>query len=458
VRLALLYGVVLAVATGLFLLIRAYGETLAPGAAVIPGSASGGMPPAAMLPQILLALGAVLLLGRGLARILRPFAQPPVVGEVLAGILLGPSFLGPDLSARILPPEAAPALGVVAQLGVILFMFLVGLEFDLGFLRRRARAAVAISHAGIVVPFLLGTALAVGLYPRLATGGVSFTAFALFLGVAMAITAFPVLARILTDYGLERTPLGTLALGVAAVDDVTAWCLLALVLGLTRAEAESGALIVGGALAFIGVMIGVVRPLLARLSRRGPEALSEGAVAAVFIALFASALIADRIGIHAIFGAFLLGATIPHDGRVAQFFERHTRMTMAVFLLPAFFAFTGMRTRIDLVSGAEAWAICGIIILIATLGKLGGVYAAGRASGIGRRPAAALGALMNARGLMELIVLNIGLELGVISPVLFSMMVLMAIVTTMSSGPALRIFLGDPKRAGAPLDAHGAAR
>ncbi|MGH7565600.1 MAG: cation:proton antiporter [Gemmatimonadota bacterium] len=443
-----LYGGVLIAAGGIFLLIRAYGETLAPGAPALLGPVVGASPGREVLPHILFALAAVVLLGRVLSRILKPLGQPPVIGEVLAGILLGPSLLGPELSARILPPEAAPALGVVAQLGVILFMFLIGLELDLGFLRRRARTTVAISHAGIVVPFLLGAVLALGLYPRLATEGVPFTTFALFLGVAMAMTAFPILARILTDQALERTPLGILALGVAAVGDVTAWCLLALVVGLARAEVGSGLLIAGGALAFIAVMVAVARPLLERLSRRGPEHLSEGAVAAVFVALFASALVADRIGIHAIFGAFLLGAVIPHDGPVARFFERRMRVTVTVFLLPAFFAHTGMRTRIDLVSGAEAWAICGVIILLATLGKLGGVYVAGRAAGIRRRQAGALGALMNARGLMELIVLNIGLELGVISPTLFSMMVLMAIVTTMSATPALWIFLGDRERRG----------
>lgn len=454
--LLLLYGGVLVAAIGVFLLIRAYGETLAPGAPASAGAVVGASPTGEVLPHILLALGAVILLGRALSLILKPLGQPPVIGEVLAGILLGPSVLGPELSARILPPEAAPALGVVAQLGVILFMFLVGIELDLGSLGRRVRAAIAISNAGIVVPFLLGAALAIALYPRLATEGVPFTTFALFLGVAMSMTAFPILARILTDHGLERTPLGNLALGVAAVGDVTAWCLLALVVGLARSEVGSGLMIAGGAFAFIAVMLVMARPLLARLSRRGPERLSEGAVAAVFVALFASALVADRIGIHAIFGAFLLGAIMPHDGPVARFFEHRMRLTVTVFLLPAFFAFTGMRTRIDLVSGAEAWAICGLIILTATVGKVGGVYGAARSAGVARRPAAALGALMNARGLMELIVLNIGLELGVISPTLYSMMVLMAIVTTMSASPALWIFLGDRERAGLPLDADPA--
>jgi len=445
-RLTLFYGAVLVVAIGLFFLIRAYGETLAPGApAVAPVTGTGHA--GDLLPHILLALGAVLLLGRMLSWLLRPLHQPPVIGEVLAGILLGPSLLGPELSARILPPEAAPALGVVAQLGVVLFMFMVGLELDGGLLRRRAHAAVAISHAGIVVPFLLGAALALGLYPRLGTEGVSFTLFALFLGVAMAITAFPILARILTDYDLERTPLGILALGVAAVDDVTAWCLLALVVGLASAGVGSGLLVAAGALAFVALMFLVARPFLARVSRQWTGRPPESVIAGVFIALFASALVADQIGIHAIFGAFLLGAITPHDGAIARFFERQLRQTVTVFLLPAFFAFTGMRTRIDLLSSVDAWVICGLVVVVATLGKLGGVYAAARVSGVGRRPAAALGALMNARGLMQLIALNIGLELGVISPTLFAMMVLMAIVTTMSAAPLLRVFLPEPELA-----------
>jgi Kef-type K+ transport system membrane component KefB len=276
---------------------------------------------------------------------------------------------------------------------------------------------------------------------------VSFTVFSLFLGVAMAITAFPVLARILTDYEIERTPVGILALGVAAVDDVTAWCLLAIVVGLASAEVGTGFLVAAGALAFIAFMYLVARPVLVRISRRWPGRPPEGAIAGVFVVLFASALIADEIGIHAIFGAFLLGAITPHDGAIAGFFERQIRQTVTLFLLPAFFAFTGMRTRIDLLTGMDAWVICGIVIAVATIGKLGGVYAAARVTGIPRRPAAALGALMNARGLMQLIVLNIGLELGVISPPLFAMMVLMALVTTMCAAPLLRLFLPDPAQA-----------
>ncbi|MGH7550589.1 MAG: cation:proton antiporter, partial [Gemmatimonadota bacterium] len=353
-RLMPLYGGLLAAAVGIFLLIRWYGETLVAG---LPASAApvvGASPAGDVLPHVLLALGAVILIGRALGRLLRPLRQPPVIGEILAGILLGPSLLGPNLSSRIIPPDAASAVGVVAQLGVILFMFIVGLELDLGLLRRRAPTAIVISHAGIVVPFLLGAATAAIVYPRLATEAVSFTIFALFLGIVMAITAFPVLARILTDQGLERTPLGTLALGIAAVGVVTAWCLLALVVGLARVEMESGFLIAVGAFAFIAVMLAVVRPLAARQSRRWPEQLPESVVAAIFIALFASALVADRIGIHALFGAFLLGAAMPHDGPLARFFERRIRLTVTVFLLPAFFAFIGMRTRIDLVLGVEA--------------------------------------------------------------------------------------------------------
>ena len=438
---AILSAGALAVAFGLFLLIRSYGETLDPRAPVASAPELAVPAVTGILAPILLLLAAVILLGRVLGRLLRPLGQPPVIGEVLAGILLGPSLLGTEFADWIMPPAAFPALRVVAQLGVILFMFMVGLELDLGFLRRRARAAIAIAEAGIVVPFLLGAALAVVLYPRLATEGVSFTTFAAFLGTAMAMTAFPVLARILTDHGLERSPLGHLALSAAAVGDVTAWCLLAVVLGMASSEVGGGLLILAQAVAFIAVLLLVVRPVTTRLFGRDSAGLTEGGVAAVFVALLASSLVAHTIGVHAIFGAFLLGAVIPHDGSVAAFFERRMRMTVTVLLLPAFFAYIGLRTRIDLVTGAEQWILCGVIILVATAGKFVGVFAAARATGVSGRESAALGALMNARGLMELIVLNVGLEFGIISPPLFAMLVLMAVATTMSSSPALLLFL-----------------
>jgi Kef-type K+ transport system membrane component KefB len=365
--------------------------------------------------------------------------QPPVIGEVVAGILLGPSLIGRTASAWVLPPPAAPALGVIAQLGVVFYMFLVGLELNAAHLRRHARAAAAVAAAGIVVPFLLGAALAVGLYPDLSQPGVPFATFALFLGVALAITAFPVLARILSDQRMTRTDLGVLALGCAAAADVAAWCLLALAVGVARAEVGGALLTTVLAAAFIAAMFLVVRPVAAKWTDRYEgRPLPPGATAGVLVAVLLSALATEWIGVHAVFGAFLLGAVIPHDSAVARAFTHNLEDIVTILLLPAFFALTGMRTEIGLVSGLNAWLTCGLITLVATAGKVGGTYAAARWTGLDARTAAALGVLMNTRGLMELIVLNIGLDLGVISPALFAMMVLMALATTLMTTPLVR--------------------
>jgi Kef-type K+ transport system membrane component KefB len=433
------YSVMVVGTIGAFLLIRGYGERLvAPPAAPVTSVVDVTDQPAPVLVHILVALAAVIITGQFLAKLFASLRQPPVIGEVIAGMLLGPSLLGPQLSGWILPPAIAPFLGLIAQLGVILYMFLVGLELNVSLLTHRVHATVATSHASILVPFLLGTLLAVTLYPRLSDRSVPFTSFALFLGVAMAITAFPVLARILTDRGLTRTELGVVALGCAAIDDVTAWCLLAFIVGIARAQVGAGLLVTAGALGYLAGMLLIARPLLRRVAARSTtEPLQRGTVAGVFVALLLSALTAEVIGIHAIFGAFLLGAVIPHESVVARTLTRQLEYLVTILLLPAFFAFTGMRTRIDLVSGLNQWMICALIILIATLGKFGGTLVAARLTGLGWRAAAALGTLMNTRGLMELIVLNVGLDLRVISPPLFAMMVVMALVTTMATAPVL---------------------
>jgi Kef-type K+ transport system membrane component KefB len=423
-----------------FLLIRSYGETLV-ALPTVPGEAFGEATArkTEVLLHVLVALTAVIIMGQLLARLFAYLSQPPVIGEVVAGILLGPSLLGQETSALLLPPAVAPFLGVIAQLGVILYMFMVGLELNTGLLKHRVHATVATSHASILAPFLLGALLALDLYPRLSSTTVPFTSFALFLGVAMSITAFPVLARILTDRRMHRTDLGVVALGCAATDDVTAWCLLAFVVGVARARVGEGFLVAAGALAYMVLMFLLVRPIVRRtIGRWEAERLPHSGAALVFVALLLSALTTEFIGIHAIFGAFLLGAVIPHDSAVARTFTRQLEHLVTVLLLPAFFAFTGMRTRIDLVSGLDEWLLCGLIILVATLGKFGGTLVAARLTGLGWRHAAILGTLMNTRGLMELIVLNIGLDLRVISPTLFAMMVLMALVTTMTTSPVLR--------------------
>jgi len=429
----------LAAAVGLFLLIQIHGQSLtAPAAA----SALNGVTYSKridLLPHVLLALASVIVIGQLLGKLFSYLGQPPVIGEVVAGILLGPSLLGADLSAFVLPPEAAPSLGLVAQLGVMLYMFLVGLDLNASQLKHRVQRTIITSHASIIVPFLLGALLALELYPRLSNATVPFTGFALFMGVAMSITAFPVLARILADHGITRTPLGVIALSCAAIDDVTAWCLLALVVGVVQARVGDGVLVIVGALSYVGVMVFLLRPVFARLAARWEASdMPRSGTVLVFVALLMSALTTEVIGIHAIFGAFLLGVVIPHDNAVARNFTRQLEGFVTVVLLPAFFAYTGMRTRIDLLSSGELWLMCGAIIAMAILGKFGGTLLAARLTGSSWRDATALGVLMNTRGLMELIVLNIGLDLGVISPTLFTMMVLMALVTTMMASPVLR--------------------
>jgi Kef-type K+ transport system membrane component KefB len=444
---------------GAFWLIRGYGEMLvAPPAAPSEAFAGATEQPADVLRHILVALAAVIVTGQLLAKLCAYLCQPPVIGEVVAGIVLGPSLLGPEASAWLLPPAVAPYLGLIAQLGVILYMFLVGLELNAGLLKRRAHATVATSHASILVPFLLGALLALVLYPRLSNHSVPFTSFALFMGVAMSITAFPVLARILTDRGMTQTELGIVALSCAAIDDVTAWCLLAFAVGIARAHVGEGLFVMAGALGYIAFMLLITRPMLRRVAARWETAsLPRQTVACVFVALLLSVLTTEVIGIHAIFGAFLLGAVIPHESAVARALTRQLDHLVTVLLLPAFFAFTGMRTRIDLVSGLDQWVLCGLITLVAAAGKFGGTLVAARLTGLGWRAAAALGTLMNTRGLMELIVLNVGLDLQVISPTLFAMMVVMALVTTLATAPALR-WLMPPTASEYPQEGASAAR
>jgi Kef-type K+ transport system membrane component KefB len=392
--------------------------------------------------HVLLALAVVIIVARACGALFAFINQPPVVGEVLAGIFLGPSVLGriaPDVAAYVLPPSVAPFLGVLSQIGVVLYMFLVGLELDFKQVRASGHATIAISHASIVVPFVFGSALALVLYPRLSSSDVPFTVFALFSGVSMAVTAFPVLARILTERGTHRSRLGVMALTCAAVDDVTAWCLLALVVGVASTHVGGGLLTAALSLGYIGLMIMVVRPgvrKLVEIQERHAE-MTKGALAIVFVAMLLSSLATEFIGIHAIFGAFVLGALVPHDSRVARALGAKLGDVVVVLLLPAFFAYTGMRTKLSLVSGAGEWALCALIVLTASVGKFGGSSIAARLSGLCWSDSAALGILMNTRGLVELVVLNIGFDLHVISPTLFAMLVIMAVVTTMATTPGL---------------------
>lgn len=447
---ALAYGLMIVTTVGGFFLTRHFGEGLTAPALEISQqtgeSAPGGKGSGDALFHVLVAMAAVIIVGRSLGAVFKYFGQPPVIGEVLAGICLGPSLLGqvaPSVSEFILPASVAPSLGVISQLGVVLYMFTVGLELDPRTLRQHGHTTVAISHASIVVPFLLGSGLALVLYPILSHNGVPFTVFALFLGVSMSVTAFPVLARILTDRRMSKSPMGVLALACAAIDDVTAWCLLAFVVGVAQAKVGGAFAVVAMTFAYIVFMFLIVRPLITRIgSRFQNQELTQGGMACLLVLMLCSALTTELIGVHAIFGAFLLGAVISHESRAAQQLCARLEDLVGVLLLPSFFAFTGMRTRIGLVSGMENWMLCGLIILIATAGKFGGTLAAARLTGLGWRDSSSLGILMNTRGLMELIVLNIGLDLQVISPTLFAMLVLMAVVTTVATTPILRAIAG----------------
>ncbi|MDP2307202.1 MAG: cation:proton antiporter [Pseudomonadota bacterium] len=386
-----------------------------------------------------------MLAGRLLGRLMRWFGQPTVIAEILAGILLGPSLLGvvsPGALDALFPAASLSVLGTTAQLGLVFFMFLVGLEFDPGLLRGQGRASVAISNAGIIVPFLLGLLTSIPLYDTLAPEGVSKVAFGLFLGAAMSVTAFPVLARILAEKRLIRTRVGALALASAAVDDVTAWCLLAFVVAVAGASGVGPALLTTAlALVYVLVMWKVVRPMLARIGPRVGHAVSSDTIAFVFLVLLASAAVTEWIGIHALFGAFLLGAILPRERGLHTVLVEKIEDFVTIVLLPLFFAYSGLRTQIGLLDDPSAWLTTLAIIAVACFGKFGGTAIAARLSGLDLRSAAAIGVLMNTRGLMELVVLNIGLDLGVISTELFAMMVIMALVTTWLTSPLLeRIF------------------
>jgi Kef-type K+ transport system membrane component KefB len=429
------------IATVGFLIIAAYGHDLAR-SALIPEVVTGA--PAAVsteshvLARLVIALSVIVGATRLLGAAFRRLGQPAVVGELLAGILLGPSVVGaiaPMLQAVIFPSVVLPPLGLLAELSVVLFMFIVGLELDMSLLAGNARAAALISHASIVLPFLMGSALSLTLYPALAGATGSFTVFALFVGVAMSVTAFPVLARILTDYDLHRSKLGLIALSSAAVDDVTAWCLLAVVVGVARAEAGAGLVTTGLTAVFIGLMLMVVRPLVVRMAARDPGPASIGPLVG---GLVLSVLAADAIGIHGLFGAFLFGALIPSHSPAAIALTSRLRGAVTL-LLPTFFAVTGLRTQVGLISGPAAWLTCVTILVVACAGKFGGSYVAARAGRLPAREALAIGALMNTRGLVQLVVLDVGLNLKVISPALFAMLVLMALVTTAATTPVLSL-------------------
>jgi len=408
------------------------------------------------LALLLLQIIVVLVTSRLLGLVMRRLGQPLVIAEVIAGIALGPSLLGlvwPTGYAALFPASSLGALSMLSQLGLVLFMFLVGLELDPALLKGRRRASLLISHSSIVLPFVLGVGSAWWLHDDYAPAGVTFLPFALFMGIAMSVTAFPVLARILSERGLMQSRVGAIAIACAAVDDVTAWCLLAVVVTIARARAMNEALLTlvltGG---FILLMLFVVRPLLRRLAaaveQRG--GLTPTRLAAVLVMLLGSAATTELIGIHALFGAFVFGAILPREGTLVPTLIGKLESTAVLLLLPLFFAYSGLRTQLGLVSGAEQWLITLAIIGLATLGKFGGSTIPARLTGLNWREASVLGVLMNTRGLMELIVLNVGMDLGVITPTIFTMLVLMALATTIATSPLVVWLYANKERERAP--------
>lgn len=393
---------------------------------------------------LLLQIAVIIATARVFGLAFRAIRQPPVVGEMVAGIVLGPSLFGwlaPELSARLFPAASLGFLEVLSQVGLVLFMFVTGLHLHPSELKRNSRAAVFISNASVLLPLILGALLAVYLHPRVSQPSVPPLAFSLFMGAAMSITAMPVLARILADWKLTATPLGTLAITCAAVNDVAGWCLLAVVVGLLQAsQAPSGAaLMVLGAAAHMGVMLWLVRPLLRRLEQRFERSgrLGENVFALILFVAFASALVTQAIGIHLLFGAFLSGVIMPKGAKFVRSLTDRIQPVTTVVLLPLFFALTGLRTELPLLDGPGMWQLAILAILVAVAGKLGGTLLAARLAGTPWRESSALGILMNTRGLMELVILSIGLDIGAISPAVYSVMVLMALVTTLMTAPLL---------------------
>ena len=398
------------------------------------------------LLNVLLILLIIAIAAQICGRLFAYLGQPVVIGEIISGIILGPSLFGklfPELSHAILPPNAIQFIGPFAQVGIIFYMFVVGLEVDLKSLKSGGRAIVAIAYGGIVIPFLLGIALALLLFKHVGDPSKDMKSFSLFFGMSLSITAFPVLARILEDTKLTQTYVGKIAIACAAVGDATAWCMLAAIVSIVKSE---GHVFVPLLLTFLFtiIMFTAVRWLFDKFYKWHDRTKNsnENALPILLAGAMISAVATESFGIHAIFGAFIFGLILPHDSKLTVFTTERVQGILKVLFVPAFFAYTGLRTEISLVSGVEDWMICALIILTATAGKFGGSSLIARALGFKWREAGAIGSLMNSRGLVELIVLNVGLDLGIISPRLFTILVFMAVITTFMTTPITLWILG----------------
>jgi Kef-type K+ transport system membrane component KefB len=398
-------------------------------------------------------MAVIIVVARLMRGVMKRVGQPPVVGEVIAGILLGPSLLGifpGNLPGHLFPLDVQPYLAVVAQLGLIMFMFTVGLELDTKLVQGRLRVVSLVSVSSIALPFGLGIIVATVIYRshRLVTLGssrhvVHLVPFALFLGVSLSVTAFPLLARILTERGMHKTPIGALALACGAVDDILAWSILAVVLGIVASTGVASlGLLVGESVAFVAVMFGVVKPRLRRLADRYRELgrVTPDMMAVVLVGFLACSYVTSKIGIHAIFGAFLFGVVMPRQETRELFHAILARLEQVsvLLLLPVFFVVTGLDTNVRTL-GRSALTQLPLIVVVAVIGKFAGATLAARAQGIPLRQAAAIGTLMDTRGLTGLVILNVGLDAGILDTHLFTMLVVMAVLTTLMTGPVLRL-------------------
>lgn len=395
------------------------------------------------LAILLLQIVTIILVARLFSWICRKIGQPAVIGEIAAGIVLGPSLLGlyfPGFSAFLFPEHSLGNLQFLSQIGLILFMFVVGMELDLKVLRHQAHEAVVVSHASIIIPFTLGMGLAYFIYGSFAPQGVAFIAFGLFLGISMSITAFPVLARIVQERGIHKTRMGTVVITCAAADDISAWSLLAAVIAIVKAGSFLSSLpTILLAMGYVFIMLKLVRPFLKRIGdlHASRENLSKPIVAIFFLVLLLSSYATEIIGIHALFGAFMAGAIMPENRKFKQIFIEKVEDVALVLLLPLFFVYTGLRTQIGLLDDPYLWKICGMVIFVAVAGKFAGSALAAKFIGQNWKDSLSIGALMNTRGLVELVALNIGYDLGVMTPEIFAMLVIMALVTTFMTSPAL---------------------
>ncbi|NMH28580.1 cation:proton antiporter domain-containing protein [Flavobacterium silvaticum] len=419
-------------------------------------------PLALLLAQIITIIFAARLMGW----FCRKIGQPSVIGEIIAGIMLGPSLIGmyfPEFSAHLFPKESLGNLQFLSQIGLIFFMYVIGMELNINVLKNKAHEAVVISHASIIFPFTLGVGLAYYIYSSYAPTGIDFLSFSLFIGISMSITAFPVLARIVQERGIHKTRLGAIVITCAAADDITAWCILAAVIAIVKAGSFLSSLyIIGLAILYVLIMLQLVRPFLKHISelKGSRETLNKPVVAIFFLTLLLSAYVSELIGIHALFGAFMAGAVMPENTRFRSIFIEKVEDVAVLVLLPLFFVFTGLRTQIGLIDSPEAWKIAALVVAVAVTGKFLGSALAAKFVGQSWKDSLSIGALMNTRGLMELIVLNIGYDLGVLSSEIFTILVLMALVTTFMTGPSLDLinFLFRQPKSSVPVEVSNVSK